>query len=184
MRRVILFMMTTLDGYVEGAHGELDWHRVDDEFNDFAAEQLSAADGVIFGRATYDLMAGYWPTAAARTDDPVIAAKMNAIPKYVFSKTLPAVDWDRTHLIQTDAPAAVAALKQQPGRNLLIFGSSTLTASLAHHRLIDEYRLMVNPIVLGHGKPLLQGIATPLSLKLQQSRTFATGNVLLTYGPE
>ena len=110
MRKVILFMMVTLDGFFEGPNGEIDWHNVDQEFNKFAIEQLDSVDILLFGRKTYELMASYWPTPAAATDDPIVADKMNRLPKIVFSKTLSSVEWQNTRLVKENVAEEVAKL--------------------------------------------------------------------------
>jgi dihydrofolate reductase len=184
MRKLILFNMATLDGFFAGPNGEIDWHRVDEEFNQFAIEQMANADALLFGRVTYEMMAGYWPTPAARADDPEVAGRMNDISKFVASRTLARADWENTRLINQDIAAAVAQLKQQPGKDMLLFGSANLAATLTQQRLIDEYRIMVNPVVLGRGKPLFEDVREPLALRLLRTRTFRNGNVLLSYEPE
>jgi len=183
MRKVILYMMVTLDGFFEGPNGEIDWHNVDQEFNELAIEQLDSVDILLFGRKTYELMASYWPTPAAATDDPIVADKMNRLPKIVFSKTLSSVEWQNTRLVKENVAEEVAKLKQQPGKDLIIFGSSDLAVTFIRHGLLDEYRIMVNPVILGDGKSLFQGIDAKLNLKLLKTRTFRSGNVLLYYQP-
>ena len=181
MRKVILFNLMTLDGFFAGPDGEIDWHNVDEEFNDFAIDQLSTADGLIFGRRTYELMASYWPTESAISDDPIVAEKMNSIPKIVFSRTLDQVDWNNTRLVKENAAEEVSKLKHQPGKDLFIFGSADLASTLTDLGLIDEYRIILNPVVLGSGRPLFQGVKDPLHLKLMKTRIFRNGNVLLYY---
>ena len=183
MRKVILFNMVTLDGFFEGPNGEIDWHNVDEEFNEFAVHQVSTADGLIFGRVTYELMASYWPTPAAQADDPIVAEKMNTMPKIVFSRTLNTVEWNNTRLVKGDAAEEISKIKQQPGRDLLIFGSADLASNLTNLGLIDEYRIMVNPVVLGKGNPLFKDIKEKLNLRLLRTKTFSNGNVLLYYEP-
>jgi dihydrofolate reductase len=183
MRKVILFNMVSLDGYFAGPQGEIDWHNVDQEFNQFAIRQLDEVGALLFGRITYTLMAGYWPTPEALTDDPQVAKKMNQLPKIVFSRTLATAGWQNTRLVKTDAARAVAELKQQPGQDLFIFGSANLAAGLIQNSLVDEFRLIVNPVVLGRGRPLFQGVQQQ-KLKFQKIRTFANGNVLFYYQPE
>ena len=158
MRKMIFFMLTTLDGFYEGPNKEIDWHNVDEEFNEFAIEQLNSVDVLLFGRVTYELMASYWPTPAATTNDPIVADKMNSLPKIVFSKTLSSVEWQNTRLVKENITEEISKLRQQPGKDLIIFGSSDLAATFIQHGLIDEYRIMVNPVVLGNGKPLFKGI--------------------------
>ena len=183
MRKLLFFMAISLDGYFEGPGRDITWHRVDDEFNDFAIEQLKSVDTLLFGRVTYELMASYWPTPEALADDPVVTGYMNSYPKLVFSTTLSGVAWQNTRLVKANAAQEVARLKQQPGKDLIIFGSSDLAVSLIPHGLIDEFRILVNPVVLGSGKPLFQGLQQSLGLKLAQTRTFKNGNILLVYQP-
>lgn len=183
MRKVVVFMMVTLDGFFEGPNGEIDWHNVDEEFNEFAIDQLNSIDVLLFGRVTYQLMASYWPTPAAITNDPIVADKMNHLPKIVFSKTLSSVEWQNTRLVKENIAEEISKLKQQPGKDLIIFGSSDLAVTFIQYGLIDEYRIMVNPVVLGNGKPLFKGIKDRLYLKLLKTRTFRSGNVLLYCQP-
>lgn len=178
MRKIILFNMITLDGFFAGPNGDIDWHNVDDEFNDFSIEQLNTTDCLIFGRRTYELMTSYWPTEAALRDDPQVAEKMNSISKIVFSRTLQKADWNNTRLVKESTPAEITNLKQQPGKDMFLFGSADLAAALIQNGLIDEFRLMVNPVVLGSGTPMFK---ERLVLKLISARTFKNGNVLLCY---
>jgi dihydrofolate reductase len=181
MRKVIFFMMTSLDGFFEGAKHEIDWHNVDEEFNDFAIAQLNEVDTLLFGRKTYEMMAGYWPTPEAKTNDPVVAEKMNGMPKIVLSRTLRKADWENSTLVRNDFAAEITKLKQQTGKDLIIFGSSDLAVTFIRHGLLDELRVMINPLVLGGGKSLFSGINDRLKLKLLRARTFHSGNVLLYY---
>jgi len=128
-------------------------------------------------------MAKYWPTPAAATDDPIVADKMNRLPKIVFSRTLSSVDWQNTRLVKGNMAEEISKLKQQPGKDLIIFGSANLAATFIQHGLLDEFRIMVNPVVLGNGKPLFKGIKIKLNLKLLKTKTFGSGNVLLYYQP-
>jgi dihydrofolate reductase len=184
MSKVILFNLVTLDGFFEGPNREIDWHNVDEEFNEFAIDQLNSTDGLLFGRVTYDMMASYWPTETAIVNDPIVANKMNTLPKFVFSRTLEKADWKNTRLIKGDAADEISKLKQQAGKDLFIFGSADLSSALTKLDLIDEYRIIVNPILLGSGYPLFKGIDHPLKLKLLKTKTFRNGNVLLYYQPE
>ncbi len=184
VRKVFLFMMVTLDGFFEGPGHEIDWHNVDEEFNEFAIDQLNEVDALLFGRVTYLVMASYWPTPLAKENDPIIADKMNTVPKIVFSKTLEKVEWNNSRLVKENIAEEVSQLKQQQGRDLAIFGSANLMVSLLQMGLVDELRIMVNPVVLGNGKPLFKGIHDTLNLKLIKTRTFRSGNVLLYYQPD
>ena len=184
MRKVLLFMMVSLDGYFEGTQADISWHVVDDEFNKFAIRQLDSVDMLLFGRKTYELMASYWPTQLALEDDPIVAGKMNSTSKLVFSKSLSSVDWQNTRLVKTDVVGEIARLKSLPGKDMIIFGSSDLAVSFLQHDLLDECRIMVSPVVLGGGKTLFQGLQHEQRLKLVETRAFHSGNVLLVYQPE
>jgi dihydrofolate reductase len=181
MRKIIFFMLTSLDGYFEGPDRDINWHNVDDEFNEFAVQQTGEFGALLFGRVTYELMASYWPTELAKRDDPIIAGLMNNLPKIVFSKTLEKVEWENTRLVKDNFVEAISNLKQEMGKDIAIFGSSDLAVTLIKHGLVDEFRIMVNPVILGDGKPLFQGINEKLELKLIKTRTFKSGNVLLYY---
>ncbi len=183
MRKVILFNMMTVDGFFEGQGADISWHHVDEAFNEFAIEQLNSAGGLLFGRVTYQMMASYWPTPEAIANDTAVANKMNSVPKVAFSRTLDGAEWNNTTLVRGDAAQEIARLKQQRGKDLLVFGSAKLASTLVQHGLIDEFRVMVNPVIIGSGTPLFQGITRRLDLKLIETRVFGNGNVLLYYEP-
>jgi dihydrofolate reductase len=128
-------------------------------------------------------MASYWPTPEALADDPVVTEWMNRLPKIVFSRTLQRADWQNTALVKENVPGEAARLKKQSGKDWLVFGSADLAATLIQNDLIDEYRLMLNPVVLGRGQPLFKGVEQPLKLSFQKSRPFKNGNLLLYYQP-
>ena len=181
MRKVVFFNLISLDGYFEGPGRDINWHHVDEEFNEFAIQQTGEFGALLFGRVTYELMAGYWPTEAANRDDPEIARLMNSLPKIVFSNTLDNAEWENTKLVRDNIVEEVTKLKEQPGKDIAIFGSSDLAVTFIDLGLIDELRIMVNPVVLGGGKPILQGIKSKLEMKLLKVKTFQSGNVLLYY---
>lgn len=182
MRKVVCFLMSSLDGYDEGTSPwSLDWHNVDEEFNEFAAQQLDASGELVFGRVTYAGMAGYWPSQGALRDDPEIAARMNGKPKIVFSQTLDELEpeWENTRLLRD--VRELTRLKKQPGNDLLILGSAVLTTRLMELGLLDELRIIVNPVILGAGRSLFETARKRLNLTLLSTREFRSGNVLLTY---
>jgi dihydrofolate reductase len=183
MRKILLSMMVTLDGYYAGSNDEIDWHTVGDEFNDYAIAMLDSLDTLIFGRATYVGMASYWPTPTALKNDPIVAGKMNDLSKIVFSRTLEKVEWQNSRLVKEVNPQDILKMKQQPGKDMAIFGSGDLVTTFAQMGLIDDYRILINPVALGSGKPLFQGIQDRLHLKLIGTKTFKTGLVLLQYQP-
>ncbi len=184
MRKVISFNMVTANGFFEGPNQSIDWHHVDAEFNDFALKQLRTVDTILFGRVTYQGMASYWPTPTAIENDPVVAKKMNSIAKIVFSRTLNQAEWNNTRLIKGNIGKEMEYLKSLPGKNMIIFGSSDLTVTLGQMGLVDEYRIMVNPVFLGSGRPFLNGFEGKQSLKLLKTQAFKNGNVLLYYRPK
>jgi dihydrofolate reductase len=181
MRKLIMFNLVTIDGFFAGPNSEIDWHNVDTEFTEFAIDQLTSADGLLFGRVTYQLMASYWPTPDAARQAPVVAAKMNSISKVVVSRSLTNVEWHNTRLVKDDLQKELSELKRQPGKDLLLMGSAELGSNLTNLGLIDEYRIMFNPIVLGSGKPLFKKIEHQLALKLLDTKIFLSGNVLCRY---
>jgi dihydrofolate reductase len=181
MRKVIVSEMVSLDGYFARPDGGLDWHVVDDEFNAFARKQLDEMDTLLFGRVTYEGMASYWPTEAAMTDDPEVAAAMNRLPKIVFSRTLKTVDWSNSRLARDDLAKEITRLKAQPGKDMVLFGSGEIVSGLTRLCLIDEYRLFVCPAVLGSGKSLFAGLNDTLNLELLKAQPFTSGVVLLYY---
>jgi dihydrofolate reductase len=183
MRKILFFMMTSANGFYERGPWEIDWHNVDDEFGEFANAQLDSVDTLLFGRKTYEGMARFWPSPEALAGEAETAKRMNGLAKIVFSRTLERAEWHNTRLVKTDPAAEVGRLKRQDGKHAIVLGSSDLATTLADRGLIDEYRIMVNPIALAEGKPLIRGLPKDLRLRLRAVRTFASSNVLLTYEP-
>ena len=181
MRKLVVSNMITLDGFLAGPNGEIDWHTVGEDFNDFAAKQLDEMDAILFGRVTYELMASYWPTPEALDTDPIIAKAMNGISKIVFSQTLDKAIWENSRLVKGSTADEVAKLKAQSGKDMVIFGSGGLVSALTKAGLIDEYRLFIAPVVLGEGLPMFRGIKSPVNLKLIRTQTFENGLVLMVY---
>jgi len=184
MRKLFAFNMMTLDGYFEGHDPwDISWHNADAEFNEFAIEQTSTVGTILFGRVTYEGMANYWPTPEAVADDPIVAGLMNSLPKIVFSKTLEKAEWDNTRLIKDNIAEEILNLKKQPGKDIAVFGSANLLATLMQMNLVDEHRVMVNPVLLGNGNPLFKRMDEKIHLRLLKTRTFHSGNILLYYEP-
>ena len=174
------FIMITLDGFFDGKTAwDIDWHNVDEEFNDFATRQLDDFDTLVFGRATYLGMAQYWPGEEAIRTDPEVAQRMNDATKVVVSKTLdvPEPAWANTTLVHD--PHVL-----QSKRRLLVLGSAVLTTSLLEEGLLDELRIMVNPVLIGSGRSLAGSATRRIPLRLLGRREFRNGNVLLTYRPD
>ena len=184
MRRLIVFNNLSLDGYIADANGDMSWaHQspADAEWNAFAAENAQGGGVLLFGRVTYDLMAGFWPTPAAAAAMPAVAEGMNRMPKVVFSRTMTRAAWQNTTVVKGDIAAAVRKMKAEPGPGMAILGSGSIVAQLTQARLIDEYQLVFHPVALGKGKTMFEGLAGPVRLQLSGSRAFTNGNVLLTY---
>lgn len=174
-------MMVSLDGYFEGEAHDLSWHNVDGEFNDFAHEQLGETGALLFGRRTYDLMAAFWPTAQAQAVDKETAAAMGALPKVVVSGRPFTPSWQPTRVITANVRDEITKLKSEQGKSIAILGSNALCVSLMEAALVDEFRLMVNPVTIGKGTPLFSGLAKRLKLNFINSRVFKNGNVLNRY---
>ena len=180
MRRLSVFNHVSLDGYFVDLHGDMSWaHKSDPEWLAFVEQNAGGGGELVFGRVTYDLMAGYWPTPAAAENDPVVAERMNALPKVVFSRSLKDATWSNTRILSGDPAAEMVQLKQAPGRDLVIFGSGTIVAQLTRAGLIDAYQIVVIPIVLGGGRSMFAG--APIALTLTSTRVFGNGNVFLHY---
>lgn len=186
MGRLIAFNSVTLDGYFAGKNGDISWAKAhqDSEFNTFVEENAIGGGTLVFGRITYELMASYWPAPMAAKNDPVVAERMNNLPKMVFSRTLDKATWTNTKLVRGDLAAEIRKMKKEPGRDMAILGSGSIVSQLAQQGLIDEFQVVVNPIVLGNGETMFDGIQKALSLKLTRTRTFrSSGVVLLCYEP-
>lgn len=185
MRKLSVFNQVSLDGYFTDAHGDMSWaHRSDPEWDAFVIGNARNADGtLLFGRITYEMMASFWPTPLAKERMPEVAEGMNNLSKVVFSRTLDEATWSNTKLVKTDMLDEVRALKAGAGNGITIMGSGTLVSQLTQARLIDEYQVVVNPIVLGSGRSMFEGVAERLKLTQTQTRPFRNGNVVLTYVP-
>ena len=178
MRRLFWQMMVSLDGLMEGPNHELDWHVTGEDFARYVADMEQEIDTLLFGRVTYQLMAAYWPTSTEPE-----ARMMNELPKFVFSRTLKNVEWSNSKLVTGDITEQVKKLKRQPGKDLAMFGSADLAATFMRLGLIDEYRVFVNPVVLGAGAPMFKHIKERFSLKLVKTQTWRSGVVVLYYQP-
>jgi dihydrofolate reductase len=184
MRKLGVFNNVSLDGYFVDAHGDMHWAyrgKPDAEWNAFVAGNASGEGELLFGRITYELMASYWPTPLAKQNMPAVAEGMNKMLKIVFSRTLDKVTWNNTKLIRGDLATEVRKLKQETGPDIVILGSGSVVSQLAREGLIDEFQIVVNPIVLGNGRTMFNGVTQRPTLKLARSRTFGDGNVVLNY---
>lgn len=184
MRKLIVFNHVTLDGYFVDGRGSMSWAKPGDddpEYSAFVAENASAGGELLFGRVTYAMMASYWPTPIADQHMPEVARGMNASPKVVFSRTLNEATWNNTRLLKGDLLDEIRKLKTESGPGMCILGSGSIVAQLAAAKVIDEYQIIFDPIALGEGRSMFQGVPSPLHLKLAQSRVFKNGKVFLSY---
>lgn len=178
MKRLIAWNMVTLDGFFAAPDGNLDWFVFDDELERYIKETQPEAGTLLFGRVTYQMMAAYWSTAEGD-----IATFMNGVEKYVFSRTLDSTDWNKTTLVKGNPVETIRKLKQQPGKDIFVFGSADFSATLMWHGLIDEYRIGLNPVILGKGIPMFKEGMEKLKLRLLSTRPLKSGVVILHYEP-
>ncbi len=183
MRKIILWMGVSVDGFFEGPNREIGWHRIDEEFHRHANEELAKMSMVLHGRVVYELMAAFWPRAdqdpAATPTVREFARIWREMPKIVFSRTLPHAEWNTTVLREV-VPDQIREMKALPGGDMVV-GGADLAASFMRHDLIDEFRIYVHPVVIGRGKPLFQPSEMRINLRLIESRAFGNGVVLLHY---
>lgn len=185
MRKLSVFNFVSLNGFFAGANGDISWHKNqpnDDEKDKFGKDGVGAANLLIFGRKTYEMMASFWPTMGLQVD-PVMAEGMNKSAKIVFSKTLDKAEWNNTQLIKGDMIEAIKKLKAEEGKDMTILGSGSIITQLAEAGLIDEFQFMVDPIALGTGTPIFNGVKHDLDLKLVNHKIFKSGVLVLTYTP-
>ncbi|QBD76824.1 dihydrofolate reductase [Ktedonosporobacter rubrisoli] len=189
MRKIISTMWVTLDGFIAGLNNEMDWvgESYDEAMGKYESDLVNSADTLLLGRVTYQSFAGSWPHVPNNPDAPeeekAYARTLNAMRKIVFSRTFESVEWNNSTLVKEVVPAEIERLKQEPGRNIIIYGSASLVRTLTSFSLIDEYQLLIHPVILGQGKPFFQGIKDQVKLKLVDSRTHPSGVVVLFYQP-
>ena len=194
MRPIVMFNHVTADGYFAGVDGNLDWMTHDDEVDKAAMASGPEVDTFLFGRRTYELFQSFWPhalenpTASAphgggpmSEEQRAMAVGLNEMKKLVFSRTLKEATWKNSQLVRELDPRAIEAMKQKPGKGMLLFGSGSIVSQLTQHGLIDAYTLVVSPIFLGTGKSLLKDVSRSVKLKLIDARTFHSGSVMLQY---
>jgi dihydrofolate reductase len=185
MRKIIVTTWVSLDGFTAGPNGEMDWVMVDEDMGKYEDDLVSAADTLLLGRVTYESFAGAWPhvpdNPSASEGEKIYARKLNAMRKVVISRTLSAVEWNNSTLLREVVPSEIEQLKQEPGRDIVIYGSASIVQALTNLGLIDEYQILVHPVILGGGKALFKGLNEQRNLKLIDTKTFPTGVVLLQY---
>jgi len=185
MGKIISFMHISLDGFVAGPNGEMDWIKIDEEIFDHVGKRIGEGDTALYGRVTYQMMENYWPTAAdkptATKHDREHSKWYAQAHKVVLSKTMKATGLTNTRIIGDKLSEGISEIKQQAGKEILLFGSPTATHALMQRNLIDGYWLFVNPIILGQGIPLFVGIKDKIKLKLLTTRPFNCGVTELNY---
>lgn len=185
MRKLIFFMHSSLDGFVAGPNGEMDWIKHDEALFDFVATMTEKADTALYGKNTYLMMEAYWPTAGDKPDaskhDKEHAAWYNAVQKIVLSTSLDRSGLKNTLVISSNIGEEISAIKNRVGKNILIFGSPSASHSLLGLGLVDEFWVFMNPLLLGRGMPLFKNIQSPVNLKLVESKTFDCGVIGLHY---
>jgi dihydrofolate reductase len=188
MRNLVYFMHSSLDGFVAGLNGEMDWITVDDEIFDFVTTMTDQADTALYGRVTYQMMEAYWPTAGempnASRHDKEHSIWYKNVSKVVLSKTIDEAGLKNTNVISDNLSENINKLKQKPGKNILIFGSPGASHSLMNLGLVDEFWIFINPILIGEGIPLFKNVPEVIKLRLLDTRTFASGVVALHYRKE
>ncbi len=182
MRKLSVFNQVSLDGYFVDTNGDMSWaHKQDAEWNEFTASNADGGGELIFGRITYEMMKSFWTTPQAMQAMPEVARQMNALPKVVFSTTLDEAEWNNTKLVRSNIIDEVRKMKNESGPDMVIMGSGTIVAQFAEEGLIDQYQIVVNPIILGSGRTMFDGLKNSLDLRLTNTRAFGNGNVLLQY---
>jgi dihydrofolate reductase len=187
MRKIIVTMWVTLDGFIAGPNGAMDWigELYDEAMGNYEMDLVKAADTLMLGRVTYQSFAGAWPNVPnnpeASKGEIEYAHRLNAMRKIVFSKTLSHAEWNNSTLLTEIDPEEITRIKQEPGSDIVIYGSASIVQTLSNLGLIDEYQLLLHPVVLGDGKPLFQNITHKLQLQLTQTRTHPSGVVVLYY---
>ena len=195
MRRILMFNHVTADGYFAGSDGSLNWVVPDEEIDTAAVQRMHTIDTILLGRRTYELFEAYWPHALTDSEtaaDPHdssrrsstlrdMAVWINEAKKLVFSRTLKNVGWKNTRILPEIDPRAIEAMKREQGKDMIVFGSGSVVLELTRHGLIEEYQFVLNPVLLGEGRRLLEGLSKGAKLELRESRQYPSGNVVLRY---
>lgn len=183
MQRLFLHINVSLDGYICDSAGDIDWHFADEEFQQYLDGLLQSIDGMVFGRVAYEQLATYWPTAGDEVST-VQRTKMRELPKYVLSRTLASTDWHNAHPLGPDPLSAIRRIKDLPGRGIAVFAGGSAACSLLEADLLDEVRLVLNPVLLGGGTRLFAGAYPRSTWRMTSNRQFGSGATVLTYERE
>jgi len=196
-RRIVIFEWLTADGFFASTDGNLDWVVPDEAQARAAANEIGRFETVLFGRRTYEQFAGFWPRVldddhSDTLPDPhhpgrrsrehrIVAVALDTMTKLVFSRTLKEAGWRNSRIIRSFDPRAIEAMKQQPGKDMIVFGSGSIVSQLTEHGLIDEYHFVACPVFIGQGRPLLGGLPSPVRLDLIDAATYESGDLMLRY---
>jgi len=183
MAKLSVFNFASLNGYYKGLNGDISWHRHGAEEAEFSAESMQSKNVLLFGRVTYEMMVRFWPTPMAMEQVPEQAVGINAAEKIVFSTTLQTASWNNTRVINGNLADEIKKLKQTSTHDMTILGSGSIVTQCADAGLIDEYQVMLDPVVLGDGGVMFKGLQQKLDLELISVKTFKSGTVLLSYRP-
>jgi len=185
MRKINSFQFMTLNGFLQGPNGDISWHkhRKDEETNQFAEEGAQSQSILLFGRVTYEMMAGYWPSPMAKQNDPKIADGMNKSEKIVFSNSMKNAEWENTKVVRGDIIQKMKEMKKAPGNNMTLLGSGSILSQFAENGLIDSFQIMLDPLAIGSGVSIFSQISKQLNFKLIDVKKFNSGVLLLNYEP-
>lgn len=181
MRKLTVFNFITLNGFYKGEDNDTSWHRHGEEEGRYSVEAMKGESILLFGRTTYEMMASWWPTPMAAEAYPEVARGMNSAEKIVFSNLIEDPKWSNTKVMSGDIAEKLRAMKQQPGKDLTILGSGTIVSLFADAGLIDEYQIMLDPVVLSTGTSIFNGIRNGFRLELTDTKIFKSGTIVLTY---
>lgn len=172
-------MNVTLDGFISGPGGELDWHFPfwNEEMSQCACEQLSTMDTILIGRVTYQFMSNYWPAVSAGR----FADMMNNYHKIIFSTSMQKAAWNNSRVVKENIDLEICRLQHQPGKNIIVYGSGSLVSNLIRLNMVDEYRIWVHPVLIGRGNALFKNLPNRMTLQLLRTKTFGSGVILLYY---
>lgn len=184
MRKLSMFNFVTLNGFFKGPGEDTSWHKHGGEEAEYSVESLKQGNTLLFGRVTYEMMAGFWPTPMAAETFPAVAEGMNKAEKVVFSKTMKKAEWQNTKVFNGNIVEEMRAMKKLPGKDMTVLGSGSIVNQFAGQGLIDEYQIMIDPVAIGRGTPIFNNIQHALDLKHTSTRTFKSGVVLLCYQPK
>lgn len=183
MGKLNSFTFMTLDGYYKGPNNDISWHPHGGDAAEYASQKSKGENTLVFGRVTYEMMAGFWPSPMAKESFPEVAEGMNKAEKIVFSRTLKNASWSNTRIIHNDIISEMKHLKKTSERDMTILGSGSILAQFASHGLVDTFIIMLDPVAIGKGTPIFQNIENRLDLKLVDQRVFKSGIMVMTYVP-